>query len=544
MLNKPLTCWATLPPDREFIRVRDIPRVIEDALLQLYESRYGDQTDLEGTRLVDMAAMTLGFENESFDAGSLTKLLLAERQKSGLTIYEADGHGVIFDADVLRGTLKRVDLERLLLEHWNVRVRPVFNAQLRPQSVPEALRRLEADTEILVVTRFIGGSGMGSKLAGTYVAEVEQVIQRQAKGLFTVSEAASILASVAPDDRPQLMLDKMHAAFRQRRLVILDPDGLEKLEGSQFCESDLVKDSGVDAWLKVVGADFRFPSSVSPHEAAANERIADQRRRGRYALVSVAGELAELNGWTDDQEARFRRRLSTAVERRELAAYDPDDMEAEYLSGAALIDHELRRALVSVSGLDAWIDKVGAVIPVRLSPPADGVPSAANTPASQEPEIRRTAIGTSLSAKALGSADVSSTAPANAQQEATTLAQPAQPQAAHDSDATTTGESRATPPVPTLAVNTGPGWTLRTPQRTPGYTWPLYQYLMEAHTAGRPKPKARDVLDAFHAAKPRDVAVVNPDALIYYDAKGNTKEANLAAIAEAIRRMTATPGPR
>jgi len=83
-----------------------------------------------------------------------------------------------------------------------------------------------------------------------------------------------------------------------------------------------------------------------------------------------------------------------------------------------------------------------------------------------------------------------------------------------------------------------PGWHLRKPLRFQGYSSALYKFLKTAHTTGAAKPTARDVLDAFSATTPPEVARVNVDGLIYYDASGNTKEASLAAIGEAIRRMT------
>jgi hypothetical protein len=91
---------------------------------------------------------------------------------------------------------------------------------------------------------------------------------------------------------------------------------------------------------------------------------------------------------------------------------------------------------------------------------------------------------------------------------------------------------------PPVGVAPEPNWMLQEPQRHQGYSWPLYQVLKEAHAAGQPRPKARDVLEAFKERKPPEIVQVNHDGISYYDSKGNAKAADLAAISEAIRRMT------
>lgn len=82
------------------------------------------------------------------------------------------------------------------------------------------------------------------------------------------------------------------------------------------------------------------------------------------------------------------------------------------------------------------------------------------------------------------------------------------------------------------------GWTLREPERHQGYSLPLYRALLAAYRAGRTRPKARDILEAFRSDRPSEIAQVNHDGFTYYDSTGNAKPADLKAIGEAIRRMT------
>ena len=83
-----------------------------------------------------------------------------------------------------------------------------------------------------------------------------------------------------------------------------------------------------------------------------------------------------------------------------------------------------------------------------------------------------------------------------------------------------------------------PDWTVSTPQRYNGYTAPLHRLLAAAHRNGNPCPTARDVVEAWRNNAPAEIAKVLPDGFDYYDAKGNTKTADLEAIRKAIGRMT------
>lgn len=92
-------------------------------------------------------------------------------------------------------------------------------------------------------------------------------------------------------------------------------------------------------------------------------------------------------------------------------------------------------------------------------------------------------------------------------------------------------------PVADSASN-APGWSLTKPKRFTGYTEPLYRLLAAAHLEGKPCPSARDVLEAWRIKTPAEIAKVLTDGVDYYDAKGDTKTADLEAIRKAIERRT------
>jgi hypothetical protein len=88
-----------------------------------------------------------------------------------------------------------------------------------------------------------------------------------------------------------------------------------------------------------------------------------------------------------------------------------------------------------------------------------------------------------------------------------------------------------------IPVQRATAWRLKTSiKRFPGYRQALYAFLKVEHVAGKPIPKARDVLSAWQSASPPEIQVMT-DGVKYNDGKGNLKEADLKAIQQAIVRL-------
>ena len=119
----------------------------------------------------------------------------------------------------------------------------------------------------------------------------------------------------------------------------------------------------------------------------------------------------------------------------------------------------------------------------------------------------------------------------------------AQPQATTSSPAhVVTDQTKSLEPASDgPAKPAAPAWGLITsPERTPGYRWPLYQFLRKAHVAGEPCPKAQAVLDAWKLNPPSGLKVIRSgrcDALEYELAHGGKKTADLKAIQAAIKDL-------
>lgn len=98
------------------------------------------------------------------------------------------------------------------------------------------------------------------------------------------------------------------------------------------------------------------------------------------------------------------------------------------------------------------------------------------------------------------------------------------------------------PPAPAIEPAAeqaqAPIWHLATPDRFPGYRLALYRLLKAAHDAGKPRPTAREVLDAWKLNRPEDVASVWSRGITYRTGTGATKTADTKAIQAAIENLT------
>ena len=97
---------------------------------------------------------------------------------------------------------------------------------------------------------------------------------------------------------------------------------------------------------------------------------------------------------------------------------------------------------------------------------------------------------------------------------------------------------QASPEPVAPSASDAPAWTVNKSQRERGYNVPLHRLLAAANKEGKPRPTARDVVEAWRINRPAEIEKVLNDGIDYYDTKGNAKPADLEAIRKAIKRMT------
>jgi hypothetical protein len=92
--------------------------------------------------------------------------------------------------------------------------------------------------------------------------------------------------------------------------------------------------------------------------------------------------------------------------------------------------------------------------------------------------------------------------------------------------------------------SSGPGWSIKKPERVvDSLTTMIYGVLKDAYAAGEPCPKARDVMDRLAEKKPPDFLQVADDSISFLDLDGNAETANIDAVRNRIKRMTAVKPP-
>ncbi len=146
--------------------------------------------------------------------------------------------------------------------------RPHFVTEVRPQSVPAALLRLNPDTFVsFEVTMGREQKSCGAFRARDYIADIETRIERQAQGFFTVNEAAQVLA----DERQGLnglgWALRLLQAYADGELAIRDAGTRLRLvkgeRANDYCH--LVKVPDLNAWFLKSDTGYGFPTA-SPSE--------------------------------------------------------------------------------------------------------------------------------------------------------------------------------------------------------------------------------------------------------------------------------------
>jgi hypothetical protein len=169
--------------------------------------------------------------------------------------------------------------------------RPFFVASARPACVPPELLALAPDTSVSVQWRMgrINSEAKGVR-AGDYLQEIEDRMARQAEGLFTVDEAAQVMADSRDGKTGPQWEDDMRKAHRAGVLAIRSagsqlpmrpyapthPDNIPSLwteeQTSPYAVSNLVLVSDIDVWLAAQGVGYL---RISAHRGRHFKLIVD-----------------------------------------------------------------------------------------------------------------------------------------------------------------------------------------------------------------------------------------------------------------------------
>lgn len=143
-------------------------------------------------------------------------------------------------------------------------------------AVPAELRALPADARVEWVTTHAGHSTIGHTPAGKLIEQLQGIIDRQNRGLYTLDEAAQAIADHEPGIPAEELLADLAKAHQSGNLKVRDPGTLFPRSQSERIRTwDVVTPQDIDQTLEGLGVQYRFPN----RGAAATQTPQHQYRR-------------------------------------------------------------------------------------------------------------------------------------------------------------------------------------------------------------------------------------------------------------------------
>ena len=215
----------------------------------------------------------------------------------------------------LNATTKKVEttfndeslVERRLVAKFaatlGIKMKPMLELSMSPRPVKVEPALLEIPRRELILYHYksdgLNESGIGA--AGEYIDELNARIKRQAKGFFTLAEAAQVLADSQPGIDVKEMIEQMRNASANGNLRIRNHgDQLPVLNKKDVKDyHSLVKISDIDTWLESLGVDYRFPpaSAESKPQSEADVQSSGPLQRQRFQETEILRVINEL-GYT------------------------------------------------------------------------------------------------------------------------------------------------------------------------------------------------------------------------------------------------------
>lgn len=172
---------------------------------------------------------------------------------------------------------------------------PFFKVPVVPLCVDADLLALPPDTWVHIRNVSCADMGSGSCKAADAIAEIQRTMERQAKGNFTMAEAADVLAAAHELDASEFLKNRMHPAARAGALALVDPKDGGPLVGRDCMEfHDWVTPTNLDAWLEHAGFPFRWPLNPAP-QAAAPVPVADSASNAPDTSKGTPPKLTEVD---------------------------------------------------------------------------------------------------------------------------------------------------------------------------------------------------------------------------------------------------------
>ena len=170
---------------------------------------------------------------------------------------------------------------------------PFFKVPVVPLCVDADLLALPPDTWVHIRNVSCADMGSGSCKAADAVAEIQRTMARQAKGNFTMTEVADVLAAANSFDAYRFLTIEMHPAALAGSLTLTNPEFGGPLVGRDSMEfHDWVTPANLDAWLERAGFPFRWPLNPEPQAATPAPVVGDSASNARVVPFKKAALIA------------------------------------------------------------------------------------------------------------------------------------------------------------------------------------------------------------------------------------------------------------
>jgi hypothetical protein len=257
-----------------------------------------------GRYTIDEIATILAKENKLDKSKFLMRLQEAANDKK-LPVSDPDTSGTPIAPNaqtLIFSHWVSPDAVNALLKEWGVIYRfawprpwclPTFNVPVRPTCVPPELAKLPNEAQVRIKFSTVRVEAISTGSAADLVKLFQEIIERQGKELFTLDEAAQVLADSLVGVSSRAMLKDMRDAHKGGSLIIRDPGKkMPRAQSGKVIDlTDLVKISDVDAWFESQGSDERFPKAQQPLNDIAPSQISLSVATTDYSKLATRQQL-------------------------------------------------------------------------------------------------------------------------------------------------------------------------------------------------------------------------------------------------------------
>jgi hypothetical protein len=165
---------------------------------------------------------------------------------------------------------------------------PEVVKQARIEAVDPLLLTFPLHAPVYYTDNLGAGSGAGICKVGDFIECENDRIKRQAKGYFTVDEAAQVLADAHPGIDVRKMIERMKMAEVNGLRLVRDHGDRFPIAGKDnFYEYlSLVRVADVDAWLKFQEVGYQFPAAEAvPTSNDLQEAKPKQRSKAQEEAI-------------------------------------------------------------------------------------------------------------------------------------------------------------------------------------------------------------------------------------------------------------------